>query len=375
MSSAYDGKLVREVDTSRFLESVESAAAALGRVPVYLVLALAIRRLLQFQIVLGNAQGFDRPSLAHGALLLALTGPFGILIHESGHYLAGVALGQCCRRIVIGPVELARRAGRWSLRWIAIQRAGLVDFVPSTFVHFRMRRAICVAGGPVASLLAGLVFVALSLHAATSSLFWIWSYSVQWSLVGLLGLLPVRRGDARSDGHLLWELIRGGAAVDELQRNLLVASSHATPLRMRDWPDDLIRRLAEVPADPQAGRYNAYLAYVHILDCGESQAAGQYLERLMSDWQSDDPPEYALEAAYYHAVYGDGPTAARTWLDLESRDAEPWVRMRAQAAMERAMGRPERACELVDEALAMLGAAPACGAYQYEIDRLRALGT
>jgi hypothetical protein len=372
MSSAYDGKLLREVDTSRFLESVESAAAALGRVPVYVVLALAIRRLLQFQIQWGNAQGFDR-TLACAASLLALTGPFGILIHESGHYLAGAALGQCCRRFVIGPVELARRAGAWTVRWIGIRRAGLVDFVPSTFVRFRRRRAICVAGGPVASLLAGLVFALLSFHAQTSSLFWIWSYSVQWSLVGLLGLLPMRRGDARSDGYLLWELIRGGTAVDELQRNLLVASSHATPLRMRDWPHDLICRLAEVPADPQASRYNAYLAYVHFLDRDERQVAGQYLDRLMLDWKSDDPPEYALEAAYFHAFHGDDPIAARNWLTREGRDAEPWVRLRAQAAMERAVGYPERAHRLVDEALSLLRAAPACGAHQYEVDRLQAL--
>jgi hypothetical protein len=185
--------------------------------------------------------------------------------------------------------------------------------------------------------------------------------------------LPMRRGAARSDGYLLWDLIRGGTAVDDLQRNLLVASSHATPLRMRDWPHDLVRRLAEVPADPQASRYNDYLAYVHFLDRDERQTAGRYLDRLLSDWTCDDPPEYALEAAYFHAFRSDDPIAARHWLDLERRDAEPWVRLRAQAAVERAAGDPERASSLVTEALAMLRAEPACGAHQYEVDRLHAL--
>jgi hypothetical protein len=182
-------------------------------------------------------------------------------------------------------------------------------------------------------------------------------------LVGLVGLLPMRRGAARSDGFLLWELIRGGATVDELQRSLLVASSHATPLRMREWPHDLILRL-------QPTGYDAYLAYLHFLDRGEPQAAGRFLERLMEGWTRACPPEYALEAAWFLAVHGQDPAAARQWLAFEGRDAEPWVRLRAQAAVEWASGRPEVARRLVDEALSQLRAAAACGAHEYEIDRL-----
>jgi hypothetical protein len=367
--------LLRGIDTTRdrFLRAVESAAEALGIAPVFVLLAVSIRMLLQFQIQSGNTLGFDRPSLAWSALFLAITGPAGIVIHEWGHYVAGAALGQCCRRFVVGPVEWARRGRGWTVRWIPIRQAGLVDLVPSTFGHFRLCRAICVAGGPLASLLAGLVFTGLSLRARTPSLFWIWCSCAQWALVGMMGLLPMRRGAARSDGYLLWELIRGGAAVDELQRNLLVASSHATPLRMRDWPHDLVLRLAEAPADPQGRRYDAYLAYVHFLDRGENRIAGQYLDRLMTGWTVDDPSEYALEAAYFLAARGDDPIAARKWLLLETRDAEPWVRLRAEAAVERAGDGAGRARRLVDEALAALRAAPACGAHRYEMDRLLAL--
>ena len=231
MSIAYDGRLLPGADTARgrYPEVVRTVAATLGRVLVYVAVALAIRRLLQFQIELGSTLGFARPSLAWSVLALTLTAPAGILIHESGHYLAGVSLGQYCRRFVVGPVELARRANGWNVRWIPIRRAGLVDLVPATFDRFRLHRAICVAGGPFASMLTGLLFTALSLRTRTPSLYWTWSYCAQWSLVGLLVLLPMRREAACSDGYLLWELISGGVAVDELRRNLLVASSHATP--------------------------------------------------------------------------------------------------------------------------------------------------
>ena len=132
---------------------------------VLVVAAVAIRTLLQFQIRRGETLGFHRPSLAWSVVFLALTCPAGILIHEGGHYLTGIALGLRCRRFVVGPFELARRGRRWTVRWIPLRRAGLVDFAPGALRHFRLRRAICVAGGPVTSLVSGLVFLALSVGA------------------------------------------------------------------------------------------------------------------------------------------------------------------------------------------------------------------
>lgn len=344
---------------------------AVGRLTVYVAMIVGVRRLLLFQIATGAGLGFDRPSLAWSTLFLSLTVLVGILIHEGGHYLAGVVLGQVCLRFVIGPVELARGDGGWSVRWIPIRRAGLVDLVPATFADFRLRRAGCVAGGPLASLLAGLLFTLVSFGAGTASLFWIWSSMAQWCLVGVLGLLPLRRDSACSDGYLLWELARGGAVVDDLQRNLLVASSHATPLRLRDWPRALIARLPQGQPDQQPREYNAYLAYVHFLDCGEPEAAGPYLDRVMACWAANDPPEYALEAAYYYALHGNDVENGRSWLNLEKGDAEAWVRLRAQAAVACRSGEPRLASELAEEALSLLRAAPACGAREYEIDRLR----
>jgi len=349
----------------------------LGRVAVYVVMALSMIRLLRFEMVSADRMGLTRPSLDWSVLALALTGIAGILIHEAGHYFAGLSAGQFCRRVVIGPLEWARREGKWRARWIPLRRAGLVDMVPSTFHQFRLRRAICVAGGPAASMLTGMAFLVLSLQASSlansAPIYWIGAYSALWSLSGLLGLLPMRRGDARSDGYLLWQLLRGGTTVDELQRNLLVASSHATPLRLRDWPRHLIDRLADVPEDGQPREYNAYLAYVHFLDRGEPHVARRYLESLVADWTRQDPPEYALEAAWFRATHDGDLDSARRWLAFEERSVEPWVRLRAEAAVERAAGNPDRAQKLTAEALTQLNAVPSCGAYEYEKDRLREL--
>jgi hypothetical protein len=152
--------------------------------------------------------------------------------------------------------------------------------------------------------------------------------------------------------------------------DLLTVSSHTTQLRLRDWPHDLIGRLEQTSMDLVNRRYAAYLAYVHLLDRGEHTAAGERLDRLTEDWSPTDPPEYALEAAWFQALYRKDRETARKWLERATGETERWVRLRAQAAVERSAGATHEAGRLVKEALAAVQAAPACGAYQYEIDRL-----
>jgi hypothetical protein len=196
------------------------------------------------------------------------------------------------------------------------------------------------------------------------------SFVAQWAFVGMLQVLPICSTSASSDGYKIWEAARGGPAFDRVQMELLTASSHSTPLRLRDWPHDLIQRLEKTPMDPVSSRYAAYLAYLHLLDCGDHSAAGARLDRILGGWSPADPPEYALEAAWFNGIHRrDGDTALR-WFDRAEGQTEPWVRLRAQAAVERWAGTTVRARRLVEEALAAVQAAPACGACQYEIDRL-----
>ncbi|SPE29351.1 membrane hypothetical protein [Candidatus Sulfopaludibacter sp. SbA3] len=342
----------------------------LAGVFVFLVMALIIKAVFHLQIAAGQSLGFETPSLFWICRVLAVTYLPTALIHEFGHYLAGRACKQYCRRFVIGPIEFAHIGSRWNVRWIPMRYAGLVDLVPSTFRGFRWQRAWCASGGPMASLCAALALTWLSLRTQSPTVFWTLSFAAQWSLVGLMNLAPIRLGGSTSDGLKLWEAIRGGAALDWTQRDLLTPSSHATPLRLRDWPGDLVLRLANAPAHPVLRRYNCYLAYIHFLDCGDVAMAGQYLDKMTLDWAAGDPPEYALEAAYFHAFHRHDAATAAKWLALEPKDAEPWVRMRARAAIETVSDHPETAQMLIAGALELLNASPACGAHQYEIDRV-----
>ena len=314
--------------------------------------------------------GYGRLSLLSSFAILLLTFPFGTLVHEMGHYLAGRACRQACLRFAIGPLELARAGGRWTLRWIPLSHAGAVGLAPSTFHRFRLQRALCSAGGPAASAVVGVGFLLLSLHASSRVLYWTWAFALQWALVGVMALVPVNVLGVRSDGLNLWEAIRGGEPLDRTERDLLTPASHATPLRVADWPHDLVVRLPALPADPANRRFHHYLAYIHFLDRGDVKSAAPHLDALAATRAAGDPPEYALEAAYFYGFHRKDAACARRWLEMEEKDAEPWVRLRARAAAEQAAGNTDQARSLIFQALALLKAQPTCGAWQYEIDRL-----
>lgn len=332
---------------------------------------IGIKAVFHWQVEAGAVLGFERPSLIWMMGGLVLSCPIAFALHECGHLLAGILCGQTCRRFVIGPIGIVRTGGRWKIQRTPMRHAAVVDLVPSTFVGFRLQRAICAAGGPLLSAAAGMVLTWWSLRSHSASQFWVTSFFVQWAFVGMLQAAPIRSTSATSDGYKIWEAVRGGAAFDRVQMELLTASSHATQLRLRDWPHDLIHRLEKTPMDSMSSRYAAYLAYVHLLDCGDHAAAGARLDRILDGWSPADPPEYALEAAWFHALHRDDCDTALKWLERADGQTEPWVRLRAQAAVERRAGATTRARDLVDEALAAVQAVPACGAYQYEIDRLR----
>jgi hypothetical protein len=222
--------------------------------------------------LVASSQGFARPSLVQHLALVA----FGILvavpIHEAGHRLAGASQGYRCLRFVLGPLELAPVDGRWRIRLIPFRHAGVVYQVPSSFTHFRLKKAICLAAGPGLSLIASLVFSRVALHSTSSFSFWLWMVNAQMCLLGVLELVPLRFGVVESDGLQLWKMARGGAPVDAIARDLLADSVNYTPLRPRDWPADLIERMAGMPAEAHQRRYGLYMAYIHCLDAGDLPA-------------------------------------------------------------------------------------------------------
>jgi hypothetical protein len=315
-----------------------------------LITALAVRGVFLRELQMAADLGFPRPPLAIFLAMLAVSLPASVAIHELGHLIAGLSMGQRCTRFLAWPLEFIRDQNLWRIR--LARRSGVVSLVPTTFENLRAQRIPVLAAGPLASLIAALALSAV--RPTAPRLFWLAGTTVLCLVLGITQILPFQLGANRSDGLQLWEALRGGKAFDETERDFLTPVTYVSMLRPRDFPPRLLDRLLESP-----NRFHWYLAYIHHLDAGRREAAEPHLRKLLEGWTNADPPEYALEAAYFFR--------SREWLERDPRPAaEPWVRLRAEAAVTGDVA-------LVAEALAQLAAAPKYGANQYEIDLLRGL--
>jgi hypothetical protein len=296
-----------------------------------------------------------------------------VLVHEGGHWLGGLAMKQQCIRIVVWPLEWNQEDGHWRFQRVRGLRFGLAELVPSSFDSLALQRIVVALAGPLASLCGGALLMAASLTAAEPVFFAFCSATALSMLLGVLEMVPFRAGNTRSDGYRLFEAIRGGSRLDLVHRDTFAMASHYTAVRPRDWPRAVILRLLVTERDPAYREFIPYLAYVHFLDAGDPEAAGPYLLRVLATWSADAPPEHAFEAAYFFARHEHNLQAAQSWLSRESRNAEPWVRQRAEAAVSLAAGRESEAHLQIQDALKALDTAPSCGAYAYETDLLREL--
>jgi len=318
---------------------------------------------------MSHVLGFTRPSLASRMLMMAASAVVLLVVHECGHCLAGRAVGWRFLRLRIGPLGLVREAKGLRIRWIRWDLGGGATFAPTSMDGFATADLIFTAAGPLASLLGMLVFEWLAYVASTAYTFWLFSTMAQWAFLGVLSLLPAGSGLAMSDGYWLWELLRGGDQGERRQRYMLCNMAHGTAVRPRDWPGELMSPVLAGGGD----RHEWYIAYVHLMDAGEPHAAFAWLLKALEKPQKSDPPEYALEAAYYLGVYRRDAKQAGKWLGSAGKDTPKWVRLRAQAAVALAWGEADRARKLVGDAERELGAAFPCGSVECERARLRDL--
>jgi hypothetical protein len=317
-------------------------------------------------VTLTAVRGYDPPSLAGKLTNIAIATLICVIVHEAGHRAAGAVLGCRCVRFGFGPFEFYREGRGWKTQRVKMLWGAFVRQMPSSFAHYRRQKATTLLGGPVSSLLFGWGFALVALNTSNSGEFALFSRLAQLTMLGVLELIPANRKEIGSDGYRLWQVLRGGEGLDALLRDSMAESSNFTAVRFRDWPHDVLVRLA-AGSDP----YNIYLAYLHTMDGGDAEAASQYMQRLIGTLPEERPfSHYACDAAYWLALYGGDAAEARKWLSRAGEGAELEVRLRAGAAVAAAEGQFDRAESLAREALARIETLPACGANQYEVDRV-----
>ncbi|WP_276959206.1 hypothetical protein [Allomeiothermus silvanus] len=273
------------------------------------------------------------------ALLGAALAP---LVHELGHVVGGLLAGFRFVWLVWGPLELRREGER--LRLARNRHLGLAGGLALCLPPDEASRwgvAWYVGGGPLLSLGAGSAALALAgaggMPAQGSVEGWAAAAFGLASLgIGLLTLIPSRRGGLLSDGARLLRSLRQPALA---RQDLAVAVLSGLSLgarRPRDWPAELLAQVALEGEPPDATA--AFVLYLHALDHGHIAQARAHLQQALCMAPAVTPlaTELALEAAFFEVAVRRDPERGHRWLELARRtlDRPFWQAVQAAASLD-----------------------------------------
>jgi hypothetical protein len=318
------------------------------------------------------------PTLLIGGLLMALALIAG---HESGHLLAGLAVGFRPRLVIIGPLKIVREGGALCARLNRSLVPGLVRALPADARDLRRRLAVYVSGGPLANLVLGVLCLVLALLAhrtstasTTRSRIGIWLGMIGLcNLVLFLGtiirflaaVLPFRSRGLRSDGAQLLDLLQGRPRAERRLVAVTLVTAWQDGVRPRAWETGLVERLLVLREGSDDDVGANVCGYYYALDAGQTERAGRLLDLAVSQlrgYQADFRPALLLEAAFFLARHRRDVVAARARLEqARGGHAERYTRLRAEAAILWAEGRYAEAAAKAEAGLAAIPRAAAHG--------------
>lgn len=314
--------------------------------------------------------------LIFGAILFTLT-----VVHELGHIgAASLTRTVVPTGILISRFAYMRRGEGWRFEklsggaWVR----GFAFFAASDLTNLRPDLIQSISGGPLASLLAGL----LGLAACLAGYDWGWGRWAQvagfLAILGIcdfvINLIPFPTEANYTDGARILQLLRRTKEGEAHLACAYTGFSETTTLRPKDWDLSELALIRELSNQPDDGHL-AYNLYAHHLDNGEPGLAEPYLRRMIEAIQCApshvSSGAFSREAAYFTARFHKDATAARTWLEfpVQGLRAENLAEARALAAVLCAEHRWHEARQTLDHALAAAAANKPNGWHLFELAR------
>ncbi|MBN8481272.1 MAG: hypothetical protein J0L88_06725 [Xanthomonadales bacterium] len=185
----------------------------------------------------------DVPSMQPGWVVLftALMAWPHVLVHETGHALAGLARGMQPLAFGVGPWRWERSLDRWRLLRAPRVRgiSGFAILLPrGARGQSRLDQVAYLAGGPFANfvtLALALGLLPLTTHAPLAGAF-LAGTAIGAAFVGLVNLVPFSTAGWRSDGRNLVDLMRRSPEAETARRVRETLGLTMAGVRPRDWP-------------------------------------------------------------------------------------------------------------------------------------------
>ena len=321
-------------------------------------------------------EGGAAPSTVATIAFVVVAAFLALAVHEVGHAIGGHLHGMRLGMLIVGPVHIQREPdGRlgWRLNRRLSLASGVVSSVPESTQGLRRAMLSFAAGGPVTSIVAGVLVLAtyaltdLRDTAATqgpvqdalaAGVFMLGVVSVG---IGFVTLLPINQGAFVNDGRRILKLLRPGASADAYAAVMAVGAYAVAQVRPRDRDPGLFAQAASLADGSHEDLAGRLAAHAHALDQGDVEAAGEHIRYLWDHRAEADPayqPVIDLAAAYFEAAYGGDAALARSRLEGAGKSAllnlDPTARTRAEGAVLIAEGDTQGAFEKLREAYVTL---------------------
>jgi hypothetical protein len=280
--------------------------------------------------------------------------------HELGHLVGGWLTGGRFLLWVTGPFMIRRTPVGIRLAWnrsvnLGGGMAACLPLEPGRMTPHRA--AVMIVGGPVASLV--LTVIALWLSAALTAAAgpvpspWAVAQHVALATAGmslmifLVTAFPGSTGGFKTDGKRVLDLLRGDGRSAQEAAMLALTTAGLGGVRPADYDPALVARVVSLRDGSLFDLYGNLTAFTHAADRGEWAMAQNYLDRVLAGEDQVAPVVRDLlrcDYAWLLATQADAPVMARAWLETAGKlDFDPATRLRAEAAVLLAEGRPAEA--------------------------------
>lgn len=228
----------------------------------------------------------DWLELASIILVLMFSFFLVILIHEIGHVLGGLIMGNEFSMMIVGPLKLQKEDGKYHLEFnqnIAMA-GGLALTLPTKVEGFKKRRAVVIGGGPFASLVLAIIayLLFISIPNGDSKLLTtiFLSLGMLSAMIFVMTIIPMKAGGFMSDGMQLLMTFRGDAKAKQYANFMHLFALDNKGVLPKDLPDTLFTTELDKPiTDIYDLAFQQYL-YYRALDVNDLEKAANLVQKM-----------------------------------------------------------------------------------------------
>jgi len=333
------------------------------------------------------AAGLPKVPFWQSILQLTIAELVVVALHECGHALCGIALGQKVRAFVAGPLQWQHHAGRWRF---SINPMGLLNtggaaaVVPQSLGEPKWRELLMIAAGPFVGFVTGYFALRAAIQSPGSNLEKDWFPLAMVGSISLVtafvNIVPLRTKGGYSDGARIYQLLRGGVWFELHEAYRAAAATTVTALRPRDYNIDALHRVlaSGIATAPQQFLLHL-LAHSYYLDQQQPAEAANELnaaESIYEACQAEIHPEMLTPFVINQALAHRDAVRARLWWDRMEAKKPTWLNgdyWMARSALCWVEGHPNDASAAWGKAQEYLSRMPQAGTYAFDREQLAIL--